>query len=537
MLKRHFTFLLLLILSIQLIAQRNTYVSQVWNPDNGDGTYTNPIIHADYSDPDICQVGDDFYMTASSFNAVPGLPILHSKDLVNWELINHAIPRFPDPYFDKPQHGNGVWAPSIRYHDGEFYIFWGDPDRGIYMVKTDDPSGEWTQPILVKKAYGNIDPSPLWDDDGKVYLVHGFAHSRAGIKSVLQVVELSPDADEVMDKGTVVFDGHKNHPTLEGPKFYKRNDYYYIFAPGGGVPTGWQTVLRSKNIYGPYEDKIVLAQGSTNINGPHQGGLVELGNGDSWFVHFQDKNAYGRVVHLQPVKWIDDWPVMGIDKDKDGKGEPVITRKKPKLKSTVNFNPAESDEFESETPGPQWQWQANFYPHWSSLAIAGYLRLNAIAQPQKVANLWGTPNLLLQKFPAPEFSATTLLDASNLKNGEHTGLVIMGLDYATLTITKKNEKYVLKQTACFDAPTNIPEDTNGQIVLDNGTVWLRSTVTDGGIVNFSYSMDGKSFNSLGKRFKAKEGKWIGAKVGLFSTRNKKTGIPGFALYDWFRIEK
>ncbi|HCX20264.1 MAG TPA: glycoside hydrolase, partial [Cytophagales bacterium] len=356
--KRYLTALSLLLIMIGVKGQ----VSRVWSPDNGDGTFTNPIIHADYSDPDICRAGDDFYMTSSSFNSVPGLPILHSTDLVNWEIINYAVPSFPGSYYDIPQHGNGVWAPCLRYHDGTFYIYWGDPDRGIYMVQTTDPAGDWSVPILVKKAYGNIDPSPLWDDDGKVYLVHAFAHSRAGIKSTLQVVELTPEGDEILDKGVIVFDGHENHETIEGPKFYKRNGYYYIFAPAGGVPIGWQLILRSKNIYGPYEEKIVLAQGNTEINGPHQGGMVELDNGETWFVHFQDKEAYGRIVHLEPVNWINDWPIMGNDPDGDGTGEPVITYKKPGLPKAKPMNPADTDEFNVAKLGLQWQWSANPQP-------------------------------------------------------------------------------------------------------------------------------------------------------------------------------
>lgn len=533
------SLLCLSIISTSVLWAQTPSVSDVWVPDQHDGTYKNPIIHADYSDPDICQVGDDFYMTASSFNAVPGLPILHSRDLVNWKLINHAIPRFPDPYFDTPQHGNGVWAPSIRHHNGELYIYWGDPDRGIFMVKTDDPAGVWTEPILVKEAYGNIDPSPLWDDDGKVYMVHGFAHSRAGVKSILQVVELSKDGSQRMDKGTVVFDGHQEHPTIEGPKFYKRNGYYYIFAPGGGVPTGWQTVLRSKNIYGPYEDKIVLAQGQTEINGPHQGGLVELENGESWFVHFQDKDAYGRVVHLQPVEWVDDWPIMGNDTDGDGTGDPVLTYQKPTIPSNGKlFTPQESDEFAAESLGLQWQWQANWYPHWYSLTKApGQLQLKAQPYPDQANNLWLVPNLLLQKFPAPAFQATTKVDLSELKSGETAGLVIMGLNYANLSIRRSGDEFTLRQNTCMNALNNAPEQTMEALTIKNEEVLLRTIVTEDGQATFAYSMDGKNFKFLGESFTAKEGKWIGAKVGLYAVRDTKTGLSGIASFDWFRIEK
>ena len=236
----------------------------------------------------------------------------------------------PDTVFNTPQHGNGAWAPSIRYHNGEFYVYYGDPDFGIYMSKTSDPLGSWSVPHLLRPAKGWIDPCPLWDDDGNAYLVHAFAGSRSGRKSILVVHRMSPDGMTLLDDGVLVFDGHGHHPTLEGPKFYKRNGYYYIFAPGGGVPQGWQTVLRSRNIYGPYEDRVVLHQGETEINGPHQGAWVELENGESWFYHFQDckclrpdctfaAHEMGRMTGR----------VIGSDQDGDGIGEPVMVHRKP----------------------------------------------------------------------------------------------------------------------------------------------------------------------------------------------------------------
>ena len=314
------------------------YKSEVWSPDNGDGTYTNPVINADYSDPDVCvgASGEDYYMTASSFQCVPGLPILHSKDLVNWEIINYALKNLYDgdckllQHFSKPQHGAGVWAPSIRYHNGEYYIYWGDPDYGVYMVKTKDPAGQWSDPLCVSKGMGYIDTTPLWDDDGRCYLVNGWANSRSKFASVLTVREMSADGTRPIGQPVIVFDGNgTENRTCEGPKFYKRDGWYWIMCPAGGVPTGFQLAMRSKSPYGPYEHKIVLAQGKTKINGPHQGGWVHTKYGEDWFLHFQDKEAYGRVVHLNPVDWSTGWPIMGK------KGEPVTTYQKPKSSSTV----------------------------------------------------------------------------------------------------------------------------------------------------------------------------------------------------------
>lgn len=516
---------------------KEPYVSSVWVADNGDGTYKNPIVYADYSDPDVCRVGDDYYMTSSSFNCVPALPILHSKDLVNWTLINHAVKRFPDEYYNVVQHGNGVWAPSIRYHDGWFYIYWGDPDRGIYMVKTQDPKAEWSRPILVKKAAGNIDSCPLWDDDGKVYLVHGFANSRAGVSDILQVQELTPDGATVTRNRKVVINGYPDNKTLEGPKFYKRKGYYYIFAPAGGVAEGWQMVFRSKNVYGPYESKKVLAQGNTDINGPHQGGYVEMDDGDGWFIHFQEVQPYGRILHLQPVHWKNGWPVMGEDPDKDGTGQPVLTHKKPKIKTDQPITtPRESDDFSSETLGLQWQWQANYYSNWYDLKAAdGKLRLQSVYTPGTGNSIWTAPNLLLQKLPAPSFTATTKLNVSGLLENERAGLTIMGKDYAVLSMKAKGNGYTLSYGVCEDAFGGKPEQKKKSVDMDNPQVWLRVQMKEGGMCQFFFSKDGKAFTEIGAPFQAVEGRWIGTKVGIFAHSTSETGVNGYADFDWFKV--
>ena len=415
-------FALLLSTIYTVNAQQKPYQSQVWVADNCDGTYKNPIIHADYSDPDAIRVGDNYYMIASSFNCSPALPILHSKDLVNWKIINYALQRqIPIDTFNKTQHGKGVWAPAIRFHKGEFYIYYPDPDFGIYMIKTKNIAEEWSKPLLVLQGKGIIDPCPFWDEDDKTYLIVAWAGSRAGVKSLLTIFKMNEDGTQVIDDGKHVFDGHDNHPTVEGPKLYKRNGYYYIFAPAGGVGTGWQLVLRSKKIYGVYEEKIVMHQGSTNINGPHQGAWIDTQTGEDWFIHFQDKNAYGRVVHLQPMTWKNDWPMIGIDKEGKGIGEPVLTYKKPNVNNTFRAEtPIESDEFNNDTLGLQWQWQANKNITWNVLLpYKNYLRLFAINQEKDAVNLWSNPNLLLQKFPAPNFTATTKVDFVQLRRYEN----------------------------------------------------------------------------------------------------------------------
>jgi beta-xylosidase len=508
--------------------------------DNGNGTYTNPIIHADYSDPDVIRVGDDFYMTASSFNCVPGLPILHSKDLVNWKIIGHALNRLsPDEAFSKPQHGNGVWAPAIRYHNGEFFIFYPDPDRGIYMVKAWQASGPWSAPLLIKSAKGWIDPCPLWDSDGKAYLVSAMAASRSGIKSILVVSRMSEDGTALLDDGEIVFDGHDQNPTVEGPKFYKRNDYYYIFAPAGGVENGWQLALRSKNIFGPYEARKVLAQGKAETNGPHQGAWVDTQTGESWFIHFQDQRAYGRIVHLQPMNWKDDWPVIGVDADGDGVGEPVLTYKKPNVgRAWPSAAPGDSDEFNDGALGLQWQWHANPATNWMFPARAlGFIRLFNLPLPSDYKNLWDVPNLLLQKFPAAEFTVTTKITFTPRADQEKAGLIVMGLDYAYVSLQQKAGKLYLSQTICKDADRHTRESESAPVELKGYTNYLRVSVTRGGICRFSFSTDGTRFTAIGEPFTAREGKWIGAKVGLFAVGTTPTREMGYADVDWFRVQK
>ena len=517
--------------------------SNVWVSDLGNGTYKNPVLYADYSDPDAIRVGDDFFMTASSFNEAPGLPILHSTDMINWKLVNHALPDvFPIKHFSTPKRGDGVWAPSIRFHNNEYYIYWGDPDFGIYMVKTKNPFGKWEDPVLVEEGKGIIDTCPFWDEDGNAYIVHGWAGSRAGVKSLLTIKKMNAEGTKVLDKGKHIFDGHENHPTVEGPKVYKRNGYYYIFAPAGGVATGWQLVLRSKNIYGPYDEKIVLEQGKSTVNGPHQGAWVDTKNGEDWFYHFQDADTYGRIVHLQPMKWINDWPFIGVDQDKNGIGEPVLTYKKPTISNKSEIiNPSETDDFKGNDIGLQWQWSANPSIVWySKLANQNFLRLFSIKVPENSNNLWTVPNLLTQKFPAPNFTASTKvkLTPEDATEGKTAGLLIMGTDYQSLVITNKKDGYYLQLIRAEKAEKNNPEKILSEVKLSTNEVFLKVKVSEpNGICQFSFSENGKKYTSIGDPFQAKPGKWIGAKVGVYSISSQDAKRGGYADFDWFRIDK
>ena len=526
------------------------YKSEVWSPDNGDGTYTNPVINADYSDPDVICVGDDYYLTASSFQCIPGLPILHSKDLVNWEIINYAIKELkPREVFDKPAHGMGVWAPSIRYHNGEFYIYWGDPDYGVFMVKTKDPAGEWEEPVCVIPGTGMIDTTPLWDDDGRCYLVNAWANSRSRFASVLTVREMNAEGTKAIGEPVIVYDGNgTENRTCEGPKFYMRDGWYWIMCPAGGVPTGFQLAMRSKSPYGPYECKKVLAQGSTSVNGPHQGGWVHTAQGEDWFMHFQDKEAYGRVVHLQPVTWKDNWPVMGKVPAKGYCGEPVTTYRKPKSASTTIVNPVESDEFNSPTLGKQWQWHANYDQKYGMPTAFGTMRIYTYNQ-EEGSTFWTLPNLLLQKTPADRFTATAKLCLTSKDENQLGGIVMMGLDYSALVVRRVGDGFQLQQLTCTKADRGGKEtakvlatlkatskdevDYQPAIHLD---IYLRMMVSDSKC-RFAYSLNGKSFKEVGDEFQMREGKWIGAKMGFVAEEFNKKSNRGWVEADWFRVTK
>jgi beta-xylosidase len=535
-----------ILIGISLIATSAAAWSQdiqssvLWRPDNGDGTYKNPILFADYSDPDVIRVGDDFYLTASSFSCFPGLPMLHSKDLVNWTIVGHAIDKYPFGSFAAPVHGGGVYAPALRYHDGAFYIYFGDPDHGVFMAKAKNPAGPWEPLVLVKKSKGWIDTCPFWDDDGRAYLVHAFAKSRAGVNNILYICRMSPDGTKLLDEGKLVVDGSKTpYHTIEGPKLYKRKDYYYIFAPGGGVSRGYQIVFRAKNIYGPYESRIVLEQGATNINGPHQGAWVETQTGENWFVHFQEYLPYGRIVHLQPVRWIDDWPVMGEDPDGDGKGQPVLIHRKPDVERTYPLAvPQTTDEFDAPSLGLQWQWFANYRDDWISLtARPGFLRLAAVAA-DKTVPLSDHPNLLLQKFPAEQFAVTTRIDTSGLGEGDCIGLLVPGRATAALQVRKTPEglKIIRTTSNVRKKPGPSPVDREEESATAPGPIiFLRVKVASRGVCTFSYSADGEQFTELARPFTAVNDEWIGAKVGLFCDAALGQMSAGYADVDWFRF--
>ncbi len=514
-----------------MVSMDKSQIKKMWLADQGDGTYSNPILYTDYSDPDAIRVGEDYFLIASSFCNTPAVPLLHSKDLVNWKVINYIMENFPYEGYEKVRHGCGAWAPSIRFHEGIYYAFIPLPDEGIVVCRTKDPWGKWSEPEFIKKTVGWIDPCPLWDEDGKAYMVNAFARSRIGFKSYLYISPIKPDCSGVLDDGQFVYDGHATQPTIEGPKLYKRNGYYYIFAPAGGVKEGWQTVLRSKNIYGPYEEKIVLRQGGSPVNGPHQGAWVDTPSGEDWFLHFQDVGNPGRIVHLQPMRWEDDWPVIGVN-DAGGCGEPVLRHRKPETGCVCPPDaPADSDFFEGERLGLQWQWNGNHEESWYNIGKEG---LTLYAQPVKeAAQLCDVSNLLLQKWPAPEFQITASLHFEQMSEGDVAGMVSLGGCYTALAVCKKGGKFILQQRT-----GNWDKEDEAREILEipaEEQMYFRMRVKEAEEVSFEVSTDGEHFLDAGRTVQATPGRWVGVKAGLFAL-NEQGRQEGRISADYFVFE-
>ena len=494
--------------------------------------YTNPIIHQDYSDPDAIRVGNQFYMIASSFTSVPGLPILQSDDLVHWNLVGYALKNnVPKDYYKKVQHGAGVWAPSIRFHNGEFYIYYPDPDFGIYVTKAKNIIGTWSVPQLVLAGKGLIDPCPLWDDNGKVYLVHAYAGSRAGIKSVLAMKEMNLAGTQIINEGKLIYDGHGVDNTVEGPKLYKRNGWYYVFAPAGGVATGWQIVLRSKNIYGPYERKKVMEQGASTTNGPHQGAWIQTNTNEDWFVHFQDKAAYGRIIHLQPMNWKNDWPVIGDDKDGDGIGEPVTTYRVPKMLN--KHNSIISKKLSDYTS--DFQWNANPETNWR-LPYLNTFRHYAVVKTDSTPNLWNFPAMYLRKLPAEKFTLTTEINFNSLQVGECAGFIVFGKSYAAVELKRMENGLSLQYIQCDKADKGNAEQAIHLLQQAPSTIFIRMQMESNAIANFAYSIDGIHYTNIPNTFKAVQGLWVGTKMGFYCVSEHATNDAGFLEIKSFTIQ-
>lgn len=497
----------------------------------------NPVIYGDYSDPDAIRVGEDFYMISSSFSSTPVMPILHSKDLKRWEIIGHVADNLPFDTYDKVQHGCGAWAPALRFHEGVFYCFMPVPDEGIFVYRTKDIYGAWEDPVCIDNTPGHIDPCPFWDEDGRVYMVYAYAKSRIGFNSKLHVCELDREITKITDPGIDVFDGTVTQPTIEGPKFYKRNGYYYIFAPAGGVTEGWQTVLRSKKIYGPYEEKKCLETMDTEINGPHQGALIDTVFGEEVFIHFRDIGNAGRIIYMEPVVWENDWPIMGDN------GKPVhefsLSGEEDKRKYDRGIsNPGinESELIRQGKLSPVWQWNANHKTDWAavieeqlSLKIVGYKNAGHVDRL-----LPNAPNMMLQKIVAENFSAAVHFDLTHMKTGDEAGIAAIGDRYAGIAVRKNEKSFSL----IIKSGDRIKESEIETVAYDMGNIRSVGLKVDffGTEVRLAWAVIGDFFAGIPGSFEVSAGRWVGTRFGLYGS-NFTGDDGGYVTVQSFKVEK
>jgi beta-xylosidase len=464
--------------------------------------YTNPILFGDYSDPDVIRVNDDFYMISSSFTYFPSIPVLHSKDLVNWELISYVCRSLPFDRYNTPQHGSGTWAPSIRYHNGVFYVYVCSPDEGLFCFTADDPAGEWEMHHVLD-VVGWIDPCPLFDDDGSVYLAHSFAASRIGINNVLYMHRMSDDGLKILDKGLPVVNGADyGDVTIEGTKLYKRDGTYWIFCPEGGVVSGIQLVFRSGSIYGPYERRVVLTQGQTRVNGPHQGGWVDDGHGGNWFIHFQDVGAYGRITHLQPLVWKDNWPVIGDNGQPTPTGVTPLERFKGKIPTSDDFR---------RGLGLQWQWQANPQLAWYREMKPGLRLYSAPCD-----NLFRAGNFLSQLMQQLDFDFDVSVRL-NQRPGDRIGVGMVGYTYYYLCAEERRIKLIKGVSPRWSrrAIPRVVETVLEDVPFESDSLFVKMRVMHAQ-VSFFWGEDADHISSVGSENAMSAGGWTSARPGIFA---------------------
>lgn len=503
---------------------------------------SNPVLDADWPDPDAIRVGDEYWMIASSFNRAPGLPVLRSRDLVDWEHVTNALPALvPEEHYALPRRGSGVWAPSIREHQGTFHIVYPDPDHGIFVLDAPHPAGPWSPPRLLLAGRGLIDPCPLWDEDGRTYLVHGWARSRSGVKNRLSLLEVSSDLTTVLSPSQIIIDGADlpGMLTLEGPKAYLHDGWYWIYAPAGGVADGYQVVFRSRDVRGPYEHRIVLEQDVSDVNGPHQGALVDDVHGNWWFLHFQDRGVFGRVTHAQPVRFDEQgWPHMGESID-EVRGRPVAVV--PPLDPDADpsapgpyTEPLRSDDFTTAQLHPRWHWQANPAPQrWRT----GQGRVDLAFAPSTRGDLRDLGAILGQQLPGQPSRWSVDLHlpapASGPVGTERAGLVVLGHSYAWAGLRRDEEGiFLVHSTMAQDEADEVPH-THQRLSAEHTadvTMRLHATVDGAGRITLGASgirvREGSSTEhrtvaeaelTLLEDWQASKGHWIGAEIGFFAT--------------------
>jgi len=511
--------------------------------DQGDGTYRNPILNADYPDVDVEQVGDTYYLIASKQHMAPGMVILESQDMVNWQLVGHVWDRLSwDPKYDWDRmdgYSFGTWAGDLAYHNGQWFCYQIDFTNGLYMSSAPDLRGPWTEPHLMLKRERWTDPAVYFDDERhEAWLVANFGNV-SGEGNELRLFKLSWDGRELLDEGTVIHRGMG----AEAAKIYRIDGQWYIFFaqwfrpdprqdPAAAKGDRKQMVFRSTTdrVTGPYELRTVYERGNGILRSCSQGALMQAPDGSWWYTHQLIQNCpdpfQGRPQCLQPVTWQDGWPLIGEDVDADGIGEPVLHYRKPILGFPITA-PATSDEFDAAALGTQWEWNHNpRATHWSLTERPGWLRLKA-SVPVGDGGFWKACNTISQRIMGTTTGeATARFDLSGMAPGQRAGFVRFGGVYHLLGVVVDESS---ARRLFFNADG---QETRGP-VIEGDELWIRTT-NDGDRARFQYSLDGETFAPYGPTFTLKFGKWTGDRLGFFCWNDRREA--GQLDVDWFRYE-
>ena len=522
-----------------------------WTADNGNGTFTNPLFYDEFSDPDIIRVGDDYYLAGTTMHTVPGLVILHSKDLVNWENVSYCFDRFDfqDDQFwlknHKEIYGQGIWAPCIRYANGQFYIYSNINGKGLQCYTSKDIHGPWTH----HNMQGNIyDLSVLFDDDGKIYAIHGYGE--------VKCTELKPDMSGpiestervIIPNGSAVGEGHH---------MYKINGMYYLISTDYR-PNGRTLCSRAKSIWGPYENCVITADETfgyhaaplTQVQGRivpdgtkfgipevdkdatactniHQGGIVQTQKGDWWALLMMDFHSIGRTVTLAPITWKDGWPMLGLE---GNLGRAPRTWIKPDIDTQVTPHaPYQRNEnFDGVQLGRVWQWNHNPEENMWSLS-KGRLRLKTMPAEQL---MWAR-NSLTQRVIGPESNVTVELYPKNMKDGDVAGLGNINVPCSWIGIVCDGKSQILR---CFEQAIN---DTIDVQLEKTEKIWLRLVGHyDDNSAHYEYSLDGKEFKQMGREMPLSYQliSFQGSRAALFAF-NVKGNNGGYAEFDNFIVEE
>lgn len=475
----------------------------VWG-DQGDGSFRNPILPADYSDLDAIRVGDDYYAISSTIHVSPGMAVLHSKDLVTWRAIGHVVPDLtllsPAYAWDRPQKlGRVVWAGTMRHHAGKFWVFFGTPDEGFFMSQAANPAGPWSAPHPVLQEAGWDDCTALWDDDGQAYFLG--THFSDGYKSYIW--RMSPDGRSIDRSSAVLVNEGMGR---EASKLLKTGGWYYIIYSEAVGGARYVLAKRARNPMGPYSEARQLTEPNREANEPNQGGIVQAPNGQWYFVtHHGRQDWEGRAMSLLPVTWTDGWPVIG-EVGANGRGlmswggaKPVKSR--PSARTSV-------DTFNTRTLGPDWEWMHNPRPgFWSLTERPGFMRLRAWRLSQ-ADNPLSAGNILTQRaWRTTRAQMTVKLDLSGMADGQTAGLGHFSNTYGLLGAVRQGGVRRIVYRRAGQAPVMGP-------AAPGRDLWLRIGWGLDGRASFAYSPDGRRFTAFGEVTQQTRASYRGSRVGV-----------------------